>query len=217
MDKIEALLNEYNNLWNEKLIHKASIRKFHNYITSLTSVGSLVLTFIGLSPIELQKIINKDIATIILIPLVPIIILILSFASNDLFHIYVIGSRIGALENIFNRLFGDEKLFLWEHKICPFIYGGKEVVFNDIKLPKISNIIKISDFNILVPFIGIVGLSSIILCSIFLYKKSCLLLIGYLIIIGVFFYGIIGICIKLLKYTKADSDLVKNVEILSNN
>ena len=31
MEDREVLLQEYNNLWNEKLIHKESIRKFHNY------------------------------------------------------------------------------------------------------------------------------------------------------------------------------------------
>ncbi len=49
MDDREVLFQEYNNLWNEKLVHKQSIRKFHNYLSYITAIGSLALAFYGIS------------------------------------------------------------------------------------------------------------------------------------------------------------------------
>ncbi len=37
MDDREVLFQEYNNLWNEKLVYKQSIRKFHNYLSYITA------------------------------------------------------------------------------------------------------------------------------------------------------------------------------------
>ena len=49
MDTIEILLQEYNNLWSEKEVHLQGIRKFHNYLTYITAIGSLALAFHGLN------------------------------------------------------------------------------------------------------------------------------------------------------------------------
>ena len=48
MDPVTILIQEYNNLWKEKLVHKENIRKFHNYITYFTAIGSLALVFFGI-------------------------------------------------------------------------------------------------------------------------------------------------------------------------
>jgi len=37
MDALDALLGEYNNLWQEKVAHKQSIRKLKGYLSYLTS------------------------------------------------------------------------------------------------------------------------------------------------------------------------------------
>ena len=56
MDDREVLFQEYNNLWNEKLVHKQSIRKFHNYLSYITAIGSLALAFYGISASDFFKV-----------------------------------------------------------------------------------------------------------------------------------------------------------------
>ena len=132
MDKIELLSQEYNNLFQEKLIHKQSLRKLKSYISYLTSIVSLSLTFMGISTTDIFKAsLNaktfSDIFILISIPFTPIVSLISSFAINDLFQIYVIGTQIGIIEQKLNTLVNESKLLTWEHHICPVIYGERSI------------------------------------------------------------------------------------------
>ena len=86
MTATDILLNEYNNLWNEKLIHKQSIRKFHNYLTYLTAIGSLALTFYGVSTTDIFKLgadpqtttlfvkHARDIVNLVFVPFAPLVV-----------------------------------------------------------------------------------------------------------------------------------------------
>lgn len=151
-DKAEALFNEYKNLWEEKLTHKQSIRKFHNYITYLISISSLALTFKGLSAtdivIDSSKVVANasDIVSLLFVPFTPIVIIVLSFAVNDLFQIYAIGNQIGQIEQKINKILGKKNLLVWEHRICPIIYGGVHQLKDGKEIEKISNLIKLNDF-----------------------------------------------------------------------
>ena len=158
MQDIDVLLNEYNNLWQEKIAHKNSIRKFHNYLTYITALGSLALTFNGLSTSDFFKvgvdpqttnhIFNhaSNIVNLIFVPFAPVLIITLTFPLNDTFHIYAMGNQVAALENKLNDLCNRKNL-TWEHLVCPAVYGGE-------KLPdgtKVLNLIAIGDFLLLVP------------------------------------------------------------------
>lgn len=97
MDNIEILLNEYSNLWHEKIIHKESMRKLRGYVSYLTTIVSLSLTFMGMSTTDIFKnglnntvspvfVKNfSDVFILISIPFTPIVLLIGSFALSDLF------------------------------------------------------------------------------------------------------------------------------------
>jgi len=243
MDKIAALFNEYNNLWQEKLVHKQSIRKFHYYITYLTTMGSLALTFIGVSPTDLfkgesSKFLENpsEIATLLIIPLTPVILIILSFAINDIFHIYALGTQIGVIEKKINNIFLTNNLLTWEHKICPIIYGDKRNFVKGIK--PMSSIIKLNDFWILIPFVLVICLASIVIGVIFIYQKFSFMnffilryfkifnyyieckwnLILCLLYISINIYFVIATLIigrKLLKYIKSDGTLSININFLN--
>ena len=192
MDTLDILTNEYNNLWHEKLLHKQSIRKFHYYITYITSVSSFVETFIGLSLTGLIKGIENPsynpvhIAIMLMIPLTPIVLLLVSFAINDLFQIYVIGTQIGNIEKKFNNILGINTLLTWEHRICPVVYGGSidiKLGYCGSNLEPISNVIRLSDYLILLPFVlTVCGIASFLGAN-FLYANNYIIsfkLIKYL-------------------------------------
>jgi len=226
MDTLDILTNEYNNLWHEKLLHKQSIRKFHYYITYITSVSSFVETFIGLSLTGLIKGIENPsynpvhIAIMLMIPLTPIVLLLVSFAINDLFQIYVIGTQIGNIEKKFNNILGINTLLTWEHRICPVVYGGSidiKLGYCGSNLEPISNVIRLSDYLILLPFVlTVCGIASFLGAN-FLYANNYIIsfaiyigIIVYLIFIELFVIGW-----KLLKYTKPNSSLARNLDILN--
>lgn len=243
MDKMVPLLNEYNNLWQEKLVHKQSIRKFHYYITYLTAMGSLALTFIGISPTDLFKGSSprflenpSEIATLVIIPLTPVILIILSFAITDLFHIYAFGTQIGVIEKKINNILLTNNLLTWEHKICPIIYGGKNNYVKGIK--PMRSIIKLNDFFILIPFVSVICLASIVIGVIFIFQKFSfmnffafryfkifnyyidfkwnLILCSLYIFINMYFIvAVLIIGKKLLKYIKSDGPLSLNINFLN--
>jgi len=160
MKHIDILLKEYGNLFQEKLIHKQSIRKLKGYISYLTSILSLSLTFMGMSTTDIFKtgfsnngmpyFIShfSDIFILISIPFTPIVLLVASFAINDLFQIYVIGTQIGNVEQKINTL-ANSNLLLWEHHVCPVVYGGGQID----RLKPIKNIIILNDAYIFFPFV----------------------------------------------------------------
>jgi hypothetical protein len=147
MDEREILLREYNNLWNEKLIHKQAIRKFHNYLTYITAIGSLTLIFYGTSFGNLLRFgANPDLVDTVvhlfLIALTPVLIVILTFPLNDIYHIYVMANQVRGLEGAINERSNDVSLLTWESEIVPVAYGGKEM-FTEQGAVKLSNVISV--------------------------------------------------------------------------
>lgn len=139
-DEIHLLLQEYNNLWQEKLVHKQQLRKLNNYLSYLTSMASLALTLLGLSATEFFAKFMKDegqqafnyaaqAISLICIPFTPVVIVVLSFTLTELYHIYVMGLHIGGLEKRMNQLAQVAGPGLtWEHQVCALAYaegGGK--------------------------------------------------------------------------------------------
>lgn len=215
MDKNEILLQEYNNLWNEKLIHKQSIRKFHNYLTYISAIGSLALTFYGVSTQDFFKAFidqqtgnhlaqnANNIIHLFFVPFAPLVFLTLTFPINDLFHIYVIGNHIGHIESKIN-LNNSENLLLWEHRVCPGVYGG--TVENNEK--KINNLIQAGDYLLLFPLLVGLCASSILISYFFIQTKfgryyDCI----YLLVVAYMFFSVVWLGWNLLQYTKPNGIL----------
>ncbi|MCX5905584.1 MAG: hypothetical protein NTV89_19410 [Proteobacteria bacterium] len=219
MEKVDALFQEYNNLWHEKLMHKESIRKFNNYISYLISMGSLALTFQGVSsadffrevlsnannPALLKKI--NDIIILAFLPFTPVVLIVMSFAMNDLFQIYVIGTQIGCIERKINVLL-ETSLLSWEHLVCPVVYGGKLIKDKQQHEHALVNIIRKNNNFIFVPFVGLVCLFTSTIAAAFLLSKNHPYLFALYVII---LFWLIGTLIytgtKLNQYTKGESQL----------
>lgn len=178
MGGIDILVAEYNNLWAEKLVHKEGIRKFHNYLTYIATLGSLALSFHGVSVEDFfslasdqatQDAISQNALRIVhlfFIPFAPIVMLTLIFPINDVFHTYAIGSQLASLERAINDKLGDE-LLTWEHRICPVVYGGE-------KSPKgrsNHNLIKLGDYILLMPILALISIVASILATIYIRQN----------------------------------------------
>lgn len=221
MDALDALLGEYNNLWQEKVVHKQSIRKLKGYLSYLTSILSLALTFMGLSTTDIFKTAFNNssttlvgnfsiIFTLISIPFTPVVILIASFALNDLFHIYVIGNHIGNIEKKINELLQKKNLLTWEHKICPVAYGSQKIAGKSFK-----NIIAWSDSRIFFPLVISLCFITIYYGGRFIYDKNTILFGIYAGIIIYLVWSFVSIGMKLFEYTKADSTLTTTIASLN--
>jgi hypothetical protein len=214
MDQIDILLKEYGNLFQEKLIHKQSIRKLKGYISYLTSILSLSLTFMGISTTDFFKSVSSengipylvshfsDIFILISIPFTPIVLLVASFAVNDLFQIYVIGTQIGNIEKKINDI-AKSNLLLWEHHICPVVYGGGQIE----KMRPVKNVIALSDAYIFFPFVY-----SLIIVTLFFGGRYIALknmgLYALFAVINLYFLGaFLWVGKALLNVVKADSSL----------
>jgi hypothetical protein len=223
MEDREVMLQEYNNLWNEKLIHKQSIRKFHNYLTYFTAIGSLALTFHGISASDIFKasvdpasanyIANhlSDVIYLFLIPLTPILIITLTFPINDIFHVYVIGNQILQIESKINFFSNNGRLLAWESFVCPTVYRGERTMESD---DQITNLIKVGDYMLLFPaliticafstYISIVYLSQKVSCVIaLLYLAIVLYMVGTILFLGLRLSSYIstkGLIAKIIKY-----------------
>jgi len=214
MDNKELLLAEYNNLWQEKIAHKASLRKLKGYVSYFTSIISGSLTIFGLSSSDIfetlstaknASVLAQNISNaikVISIPAVPIILLLGSFALNELFQIYVIGNHIGNIESKLNKLVGHD-IFSWEHKVCPVVYGGRPTKSGN----KLTNIIAINDFMLFFPFVSILTIVMLVFALIFLFSISQIVFYSYTALILLLFAGIITVAWKLKEYTHADSQL----------
>ena len=220
MNSTEILIQEYNNLWNEKLVHKQGIRKFHNYLTYITAIGSLALAFHGVStqdffnsaldPEKANYLIKNasNIVHLFFIPFAPIILITLTFPLNDLFHIFAIGNQIAAIENKINTIAGKE-LLVWEHSVCPKVYGGEKGPNSD----KIKNIISAGDYMLLIPSLFILSIITTVISSIYICEKTgCLLSIGYMLIVVYMFGVIIWLASKITNYIKPDGLLTKVIK-----
>lgn len=226
MSEIEILLAEYKQLWEEKLIHKQSIRKFHHYLTYISAIGSLALTFYGISTTDFFKahtdpqqatyLINnaKSIILIVFVPFTPIVLLTLIFAVNDLFHIYVMGNHIGQLERRINNINGSDNLLLWEHAVCPAVYGG--IIPRNSQL-RITNLISACDYLLLFPVLFILGAITTYVGYNFIFinagNKVAYIYLG---IVGYMFVVIIAIGNRLRLYTKPNGPLTSLITNISS-
>lgn len=222
MDALDALLGEYNNLWQEKVVHKQSIRKLKGYLSYLTSILSIALTFMGLSTTDIFKtVLNNNnsanlisnfsiIFTLVSIPFTPIVILIASFALNDLFHIYVIGNHIGDIEKKINEMLQKKNLLTWEHRICPVAYGGQKIGDKSFK-----NIIAWSDTRIFFPIVISLCFITIYYGGRFIYEKSTIVFGLYAGVIIYLVWSFVRIGMKLFEYTKANSVLTTTMASLN--
>ena len=168
MDRfVETCFKEYDNLWNEKLVHKESLRKFTNYITYLTTVSSFAITIAGLSYLDII-VIEKD--TIKIHPIVNILCLIyipsalvsMGFILNDMFQVYVIANQIGEIEKKINFYLKPETPLVWEHKVCDLVFAGSEQELENNKKVKIKNIIRINNWTLTAFMVGALILSGIL-------------------------------------------------------
>lgn len=217
MNAQEILIQEYNNLWNEKLLHKTGIRKFHNYLTYITAIGSLALAFHGLNAQDIIAAANNSVKAkeiienassimhLFFIPFTPVLLITLTFPLNDMFHIYAIGNHIGKLEKKINMMEGSE-ILEWEHRVCPKVYGGE----SDSNGNKISNIITMGDALLLIPALFLLGFISTYISTAFLYQKLPIYwCAGYLILIIYMVCMVLFISLKLKNYTSPNGLLTK--------
>jgi hypothetical protein len=223
MDDRDVLFQEYNNLWNEKLIHKQSIRKFHNYLTYIIAIGSLVLTFHGVSTNEVIKGIDpavlQNAVHLFFIALTPVVLLTLTFPLNDVYHIYVMAHQLGELERRINDKSGSQNLLTWEHTVCPVVYGGKKVRIGQSDT-KLSNTISLGDVLLLAPFITGLCIVATVLSSMYICDKvahavscnvGCLATIGYVLLILYMVAVVVMLAWKVWSYTKADGPIARVV------
>jgi len=216
MEENQILLQEYNNLWNEKLIHKQGIRKFHNYLTYISALGSLALTFYGVSTQDFFKAAidpqtgnhlvqnAANIVHLFFVPVAPVVFVTLTFPINDLFHTYVIGNQIGQLEEKINKI-NSKNLLVWEHSVCTAVYGG--AVSN--KQEKITNPISLGDFLLLFPFLaGLCGTSVWLSCGFIRTKFNSTYMWVYIAIIVYMFLALLLLGWKLYKATRPNGVLV---------
>ena len=214
MDDREVLFQEYNNLWNEKLVHKQSIRKFHNYLSYITAIGSLALAFYGISASDFFKVgvdpaltnhILKNAGSIVrlfFIAFTPVVLITLTFPLNDIYHIYVMAHQIGELEKKINGASGDKSLLTWEHAVCPVVYGGEKVIVGQIET-KLTNTIALGDFLLLAPAIGALCAFSTVVASLYICETlGCLYTAGYVLIIAYMVAVIVLLGMKVRQYTK---------------
>jgi hypothetical protein len=222
MEDREILIQEYNNLWNEKLIHKQSIRKFHNYLTYLTAIGSVALTFHGVSaqdffkagvdPATASYLVNNlsNIIHLFFIPLTPIVIITLTFPINDIFHVYAIGNQIGQVECKINSISCNPRLLVWEHSVCPAVYGGEKVENTD---KSITNVISAGDYLLLFPTLIIICTFSTYISVTYLYLKlGCGFSMIYLAIIIYMLGAIVFLGLKLKNCTGPAALLTKVIQ-----
>lgn len=229
MDKISVILCEYNNLWQEKNIHKQALRKYHYLVSYFIPIITLTLALLGVSYHDIFKDPEVYKRTFFIIMLINILfpfalMIIYSYMINDLFHIYVIGNQIGALENKINNILGISGFLSWEHIVCPVIYGEDKGTYLKLGIKPIQNIVKLTGFMLsfvsLIIFVGSISLSLW-----FLYTKlpkylelsSSSIIIDfnkivcflYLLLNLFFIIYLIYVSSKLLRYTKAPSFLAE--------
>jgi len=224
MDNREILLQEYNNLWNEKLIHKQSIRKFHNYLTYVTAIGSLALAFhglsiqdiynVGLDPTKAEQL-RQNASTIInlfFMAFAPVVIVTVTFPLNDIYHIFVMGHQIGGLEKRVNQQSGVSTLLSWEHVICPVVYGEKKIEVGSSQI-KLTNIISFGDKWLLVPAVLCLCIFAVVMSVNYIYKiRGCVLAVGYFLIIVYMATVIVSLLWKINRYTHAGGPIANIVE-----
>jgi hypothetical protein len=182
MDAREIMIQEYNNLWNEKLVHKQSIRKFHNYLTYITAIGSIAMAFHGISMQDFFKVgvdpattnqVLQNAASIVhlfFVAFTPVVIITLTFPLNDIYHIYVMAHQLGELEKKINAQSDNQKLLTWEHVVCPVVYGGQKITTGQVET-KLTNIITLGDLLLLAPAIGCLCAFATYVSSLYIYEK----------------------------------------------
>lgn len=228
MDDREIMIQEYNNLWNEKLVHKQSIRKFHNYLTYITAIGSLAMAFNGISAQDFFKVgmdpalTNQvfqnagSIVHLFFIAFTPVVIITLTFPLNDVYHIYVMAHQLGELERKVNAQSGNQKLLTWEHVVCPVVYGGQKVCVGQVET-KLTNIIMLGDVLLLVPAIGFLCVFATYVSSVYICEKAgWAYTVIYALVIAYMITVIVGLALKVKNYTKANGPIASAVQAKSS-
>ena len=187
------------------------------HLTYITAIGSLSLTFTGISAQDLLMNSKNfsNVIFLIFIPLTPIIIIIFTFIINDMFHIYAIGNQIGQVECKINIISKNDKLLVWEHSVCGVVYGREKVAVID---KSITNLIFEGVGMLLIPSIVIICSISMYLSIKYLYSKQELHLFLY-IYASILIYMIVvmgHILYKLKKYTGTNSILSRAIQYKNN-
>jgi hypothetical protein len=224
MDNREVMLHEYNNLWNEKLIHKQSIRKFHNYLTYITAIGSIAMAFYGVSAQDFFKAgLNPSAASDVLrnatnivhlffIAFTPVVIITLTFPLNDIYHTYVMAHQLGQLEKRINYLSDGENLLSWENAVCPIVYGGRKVIIGG-KETKLTNIIARGDFILLIPAIATLCIFATIVSLVYICKEvGFFWTVAYALGISYMLGAIAWLGLRVKNYTKASGPIAAAVQ-----
>jgi hypothetical protein len=227
IDDSDVLLAEYNNLWSEKLIHKNSIRKFHNYLTYLTGASSLALTFLGVSATDLfqasvdpktfgQTVSHlRDTIFLLSVPFAPVVFATLTFPLNDMFHVYAIGRRIAQIERKLNRLRGDRRLLVWESRVCPTVYGGQPFSVGARRQESLTNVISRGDILLLFPLLAVVLFAAVGTAFVYLLKHTpVVVVVAYVFIVLYMFFALAWLGAKVFRYTSPTGPLAQAMEVL---
>ncbi len=225
----EVLLHEYNNLWNEKMVLKQSIRKFNNYLLYTTVIGSLALVFYGTSsstifnglfsqaisnPILMN---NHSIIQMFFIVFVPVVLITFKSPLNDFYNIHVIGCQIADLEKRINGESGNTSLLTWEHAICPAVYGGEKEGSEKIMF--------LGDSLLLIPAISTVCIITTYISFLYLSQTfGAMFSILYVLVILYMTAVITMLALKVMRLTRANGPIAgivsakqKSADNIENN
>lgn len=212
MEKIEIMFREYNNLWQEKLLHKESQRKFYNYVSYMSSIASLALVFLGLSTSSFFGTTPPDnareIVKLLCLVFPPVILLFVSFVLNDAFQLYVIAAQIGSLERRINQVAALGEVLSWQDQVCPVVFGGQAVALEEGGT--ITNVIWVTTGLVLAPFLILVVVASGVVGVHALWNLSNLQILAacYFIVVSYFVGQLVRAGLAYRRITKADSPLL---------
>lgn len=218
-DEVSILMEEYKLLWEEKLVHKTSIRKFHNYIAYFTAIGSLALVFFGVNKEDIFKLPNNpteaqqltanayNVVQLVCVVLAPTVLATLTFPLNDIFHMYIIGNHVAEIERRINRLTG-KSILKWQSYICPRGYEGQRFNGNE----KITNVITMGDLLVLGPALFLVCITATVIgYSFIVTKMSSGWGLAYLAFVGYLVAIMLWLLKKIAQYRAPDGALARLV------
>lgn len=131
MNPSSILISEYNNLWQEKLHHKAELKKFQAYLNYLIPTGSVALA-VGAGKLgeagpgllsEAASVPFLDFLALLVFPLVAVLPLVAVFMTTELYNVHVISRHIANLERRISA--ADGASLIWESRVVPVAYYGK--------------------------------------------------------------------------------------------
>ena len=228
MEPADVWIKEYDHLWDEKILHKTTLRKFHNYLTYMAAVSTLALTFYGVSSSDVMQyavgstttgnlmIHGNDIIRLLSVVFVPIVLITLTFPLNDMFHIYAMAAHIAVLERKINSAISPGTLS-WESEASPHYYAGK----SDGNGKSILNVIIWGDFLILFPALIVIGATVFRIAFRYLktigpvWRWSYVVIVVYLFLVVVFL-GIKAEMVRRMTRSESDDPLAERPILNSN-